>query len=658
MYKGHSRKRSVCMTVFVIAVIITLIAATFFPSYASAAPKVSDGNTTGSYVQNLGDNSSTRYAGRVWTDKTVYTEDAIFAGDVGNVTIQNDSDFLVAYSALATTQNITGKSSVPVDVVFVIDNSNSMDDPIEDRPWWEGQAPSRLESTVDAVNASIATIMESHPDSRVAVVLYGSNARTLMPLGHYSASTSGQHRGDYLWYSSDSDFWGNTDTTFGSVASNSNLEMTYDVRGTNIHSGVDTGMDILKGATNIGEGASKHVPALVLLSDGAATYAGSGNWWDPSGSQGIGSTPSVTFSMETAMHAQYQKQLVNNHYGVDADADNSCKIYTIGMGIEQLSGSERNIARLALNPGTYITGNNDEANAMETAWNSYLRGQNPTMRYPADTDSWGNIEYSNYTFRHPSSGDISTIAYNDGYYSAENAEDVTNVFDDITNEIVSASAQAPTHIEGDPLESGYLTYTDPIGEYMEVKDIKSIIYGGEQFTQKSSSTDGNTTTYTFEGAKIESPVYGELDVSSIIITVTKDGDGNETLTVKIPAAAIPLRVNTVDIDENGVITNTNNNAYPARILYTVGAREGVDLDTLKGVSDDYISANMTEDGQKVNFYSNKYSGNTQNNKTVGDAKVTFTAAETNPFFFIQEDTPLYTAENTYSLLFPDNLLRR
>ena len=69
-------------------------------------------------------------------------------------------------------------------------------------------------------------------------------------------------------------------------------------------------MDILKGATNIGEGASKHVPALVLLSDGAATYAGSGNWWDPSGSQGIGSEPSVISLWETAMHAQYQKQLV------------------------------------------------------------------------------------------------------------------------------------------------------------------------------------------------------------------------------------------------------------------------------------------------------------------------------------------------------------
>lgn len=604
---------------------------------AFAADKTSDGNTTGSYSQNLGDNSSTRYAGRVWTDKTVYTEDATFTGDVGNVTVQNDSDFLVAYSALATTQNITGKSSVPVDVVFVIDNSNSMDAELNNQQ-------TRLEATVAAVNTSIAAVMDSHPDSRVAVVVYGSSAHTLLPLGHYDPMPSGNY------ISVSGDFSGNNSsyTDFHAVP-NHTLNMEGSERGTNIHMGVDAGMDILKRATDIGEGASKHVPALILLSDGAATYAGSGNWWDPSGSQGIGSEASVTFSLETAMHAQYQKQLVNNHYGVEADADTACQIYTIGMGIEQLSGSQRNIARLALNPGTYITENNDEANAMENAWNSYLRGQDPTMEYPSGTILGWITTYSDYTFHHPGSGDISTIAYNDGYYSAENAEDVANVFDDITNDIVSSSAQAPTKIEGgDPLKSGYLTYTDPIGEYMEVKDIKSIIYGGEQFTQKSSSTDGNTTTYTFEGATIESPVYGELDVSSIEISVTKDDNGNETLTVKIPAAAIPLRVNTVDIDENGAVTNTNNNAYPARILYTVGVRDGVDLDTLQGVSDDYISSHLTEDGQKVNFYSNKYSGNTQNNKTVGDAKVTFTAAETNPFFYVQEDTPLYTAPDTDS----------
>lgn len=217
MHKFLSKK-SVYATVFIFAIIIAMVATTFFPSYAAA--KTADGNTTGSYAQNLGDISSTRYAGRVWTDKTVYTEDATFSGDVGNVTVKNDSDFLVAYSALATTQNITGKSSVPVDVVFVIDNSNSMDDSVGG-----GSRQSRLEATVEAVNTSIATIMESHPDSRVAVVLYGSSAHTLMPLGHYSASTSWQHNGDYIWYESDtyySGYYGEyvTDTTFESVANN------------------------------------------------------------------------------------------------------------------------------------------------------------------------------------------------------------------------------------------------------------------------------------------------------------------------------------------------------------------------------------------------------------------------------------------------------
>ena len=650
----------------ILAVSLAMPAGTAF-----AADKTSDGNTTGSYIENLGDNSSTRYAGRVWTDKTVYTEDATFTGDAGNVTVQNDSDFLVAYSALATTQNITGKSSVPVDVVFVIDNSNSMDESVGG-----GSNQSRLEATVEAVNASIATIMDSHPDSRVAVVLYGSSAHTLMPLGHYSASTSWQHNGDYIWYSSDTS-WTGTDTTFGSVANNQNLEMTSGNRGTNIHMGVDTGLDILKNAEDIGEGASKHVPALILLSDGAATFSGSSDWWNPSGSEGSGSATNNAHALKVAMNAQYNKQQVNQHYGIeDSESSTACKIYTIGMGIEQLnSGRDRSDyyrAQMALDPGTHLTDNNDVANAIEDAWDWYINGKEVQTgpSWDPNYETTYTPELNGYTFEHPSTGDISTIAYNDGYYYAENADDVANVFDDITSDIVSASAQAPTQIEGgDPLHSGYLTYTDPIGEYMEVKDIKSIIYGGQQFTQKSSSPEGNTTTYTFTGDKIESPVYGELDVSLIEITVTKGDDGNETLTVKIPAAAIPLRVNTVNIDENGAITNTNNNAYPARILYTVGAREGVDMDTLEGVSDDYISANLTEDGQSVNFYSNKYSSNTQNNETVGDAKVTFTAAETNPFFYVQEDTPLYTAENTNSpatsvqnddtlLLFPDNLLRR
>ena len=157
------RKQRILSGILAVLIVVALAVGLMPNDQVYAAEKTSDGNTTGSYTQNLGDNSSTRYAGRVWTDKTVYTENATFSGDTtgGSITVNNDSDFLVAYSALATTQNITGKSSVPVEVVFVIDNSNSMDDSVGG-----GSGQSRLAATVEAVNTSIATIMESHLSSQ------------------------------------------------------------------------------------------------------------------------------------------------------------------------------------------------------------------------------------------------------------------------------------------------------------------------------------------------------------------------------------------------------------------------------------------------------------------------------------------------------------
>ena len=128
----------------------------------------------------LGADDSTQYAGRIWTDKSVSEDDVSFDGvDGSGAVINEDEDFLVTYSALATSQTVTGKANVPVDVVFVIDNSNSMDASISGDQ-------SRLEATVEAVNNSIDQIMNSNSESRVAVVIYGLNAATVLPLGHYS----------------------------------------------------------------------------------------------------------------------------------------------------------------------------------------------------------------------------------------------------------------------------------------------------------------------------------------------------------------------------------------------------------------------------------------------------------------------------------------
>ena len=252
-----------------------------------------------------------------------------------------------------------------------------------------------------------------------------------------------------------------------------------------------------------------------------------------------------------------------------------------------------------------------------------------------------------YTFNHPRTNDITTIAYNDGYYSAEKAEDVTNVFDDITSSIVTSRPQVPTEVTGDnPVSDGYITYTDPIGEYMHVDSMKSLIWAGQEFTDPAQVDDNGTVTYTFQG-EINSPAYGVHDVSEIQIKVTTDQDGKETLEVKVPASAIPLRVNTIRTNPDGTIENTPNNAYPLRLVYGVSQNEDVidengiiDTDV---VTEEYLADN-TFNG-KVNFYSNQYSGKKQGNTTVGDAKVEFTPAESNPFYFMQENTPIYLDEN-------------
>ena len=84
------------------------------------------------------------------------------------------------------TTTTTSEKSVktPLDVVFVLDVSGSMNDNDKDK------------TMVDSVNSAISTIMQENPDSRVGVVAYSSkenssysnnsNAITLLPLGKYT----------------------------------------------------------------------------------------------------------------------------------------------------------------------------------------------------------------------------------------------------------------------------------------------------------------------------------------------------------------------------------------------------------------------------------------------------------------------------------------
>lgn len=669
-----------------------------------------DDDTRGTYTTYLNDETSdeltTEFSGRVWADKTVTTDDQTFSGDVGSaITVQNDSDFLVTYSALATTQSITGEAQSPVDVVFVVDFSGSMISNVMN------DNESRLANLLDALNSSINTLMEANEYNRVAVVCYSglpkqnknrtvTASQVLVPLGHYDVKDT------YFTCSNANAVasGGNVNVSWN-VGTNSGSHTIYTEDATNTQMGLYTGMNLLTQCTTtetIDGTEVKRVPAVIHLSDGNPTVSSdSQTWWAPDNNSnngnGVVRWPSAGNSMKALMTASYMKKEIDVHYESQNDEDYRVKVYNIGMGLTEIyqeasdsvggfPAAAQASADITLNPGEVLENlnyayRNDEYSQdiggnkynapsvyeysivgdIENAWNLYTSNQTLTMEILYSISGTGNQWnphgdfYEKYTFKHPNNGkDINTLNYVDKYFAADNASDVTDVFEQIVSDITMSTPQVPTQIESGAAidQSGYITYIDEIGDYMEVKNVKNLIFSGTNFTNPTKTTSGNTTTYTFRG-KIDSPVYGQQNADDIVITVTsnKDNTGKmtQTLTVKIPASAIPLRVNTVELDSSGnVKDHKTNNAYPVRLCYTVGVQDGVkntdETVDLSKIDDAYKQANTGTDG--LYFYSNKYTGDIkcEDQETAGNAYVEFTPAKNNPYFYVQESIPLYTDE--------------
>ena len=93
----------------------------------------------------------------------------------------------MTYSALATTQEITSLPKVPVDVVFVLDLSASMNwgqhaEEAEGTNDEEACENSRIKAMVDALNASIEELVKDNPENRIGIAVFNGTAKTLMEL--------------------------------------------------------------------------------------------------------------------------------------------------------------------------------------------------------------------------------------------------------------------------------------------------------------------------------------------------------------------------------------------------------------------------------------------------------------------------------------------
>lgn len=645
------------------------------PGRAAATPggaRVADADTRNSYMENLGGADSTLLDGRIWSDKSVSTESLTFTGDAGSITVENDADFLVTYSALATSTQLIQETTAPVDIVFILDFSASM-------AWGQyengagtvtDQAGSRVQAMVDAVNNAIGALVAADPRSRVGIVCFNRGAQTMLDL----TAVTPRPDGDYLEITRWNATPGADDGNRGNVQVTCNINsatLPLDSY-TNIHAGLFAGMQMLARATDLtveinGEDVTR-VPNVILMSDGAPTTfsaASGGGWW-----QGITNTPIGTGDNSNPhsgngflplVTAGYLKQAITDHYYPNPAEGQAARVYTIGFMTSQQSAGMSAMADLVLNPAAHWNAQNaytatgvPQVDAVNTAWQDYHAGGTPDVQY---TTSQGP---QNYAVDQAPGGAPASVRYNDAYCPADDADDLWNAFNQIINSITSA-AKGPTEVtDNDPVHSGYILYNDPLGPYMELKSLQAVIWAGVEFRLEDGfapaaepQPDGTTRWVytghleTADGGKtFDSPVYGRGNIDDILITLIGEADGTQRLRVAVPASAIPIRVNTVTLNaEQEPIDNVSNNAYPLRVCYTVGLQadaqnpDGTLNTAAGGVSESYLAAH-TVDGQ-VLFYSNLYTGQVQGQDTVGEATVQFSPADSNPFYFIQQDTPLY-----------------
>lgn len=616
-----------------------------------------------------GDNAgdSTRNTGRIWTDKSVYTSDVQLTSQSGETTFEIENDegtALVGLSALSSAANISGQTTInqPLDIVLVLDVSGSMDNDlssgwvysatynINENSWttYFVQNEDGSYSEVDRittggwipqfshweVDGREVTPMTSADDTSSGhVQFYTRRWETMSKMdalknavNSFISATgaenaqitnpNNQHRialvkfaGDQMRYSIGDDTYrdGGYNYNYTQVVSDFSTDttaLTNDVEG--LHAAGATAADYgFTLADGVMEGG-RH---------GSATYTGAR---DNAQKVVIFFTDGEP-NHDNGFNGGVAASAVNTAYRLK---QNNVSVYSIGV----------------------MTG----ADPSDTSgdFNKYMNAV--SSKYP---DAQVNDGWNRFSLSDP-------VGDTEYYYAADSSESLNAIFEAIRDSFGSSATspiESNDNIGGEPV--GYLTFTDTLGDYTEVKNFKSIVFAGEEFTQVSANTsdDGSITTYVFQGSvdngNDEGVVYpGSHNLSDIEITVThgttmQQGD---TVEVQIPSTMLPMRLYTAESNTvDGETTTTTDvlPAYPIRVYYTVGLKNDLvdaegNLDASQ-IDGGYIESHTDAETGNVYFYSNDYDGN-----NVGTTTASFTPATTNSFYYFTADTPLYTSKST------------
>lgn len=494
-------------------------------------PRVVDPSTFNSW-QKLFPENNTEQAGRVWTDKSVFTSpDGIGKlvdanGNDYNLTmLDKDNNFLIALSVLASNKAIVGYSYAPTDTMLILDVSASMNN------------SGYVDELVAAANNALEELLELNRHNRVGIVLYsgnsvignssGSTATVLLPLDRYNAPTTGTNRGKFVIESSSD---GTKTVQVNSGVKNEagqTMSRTYKKvqGGTYIQNGVYMATEEFLSVSDVvipdGEhqaGAAR-TPIFVLMSDGTPTaatsnFAGQNNNNNTVGlgTSNLGDGGTVSDSVlqnaidfVNQLTSAYAMKVVDDKY-----VDTTPLFYTLGLG-----KNNQSLSSAVLDPKNFSNTN--------TLWANYIKVKNGSNMLVDIEDANRPDQTSVLKVEEIVSEDQKN--YVTKYFPASNANELTAAFDDIVKQIIIQSLYYPTLVQnGLHDHEGFVEFVDDIGHYMNVKEIKGIMlgntfYNGEHlaanFTEDDSVFFNEDGTYSEMGNNVVWSVMERIGIDDV-----------------------------------------------------------------------------------------------------------------------------------------------
>lgn len=593
---------------------------------ATATETVVDPGTAHTWETMLGTSEDgNRYAGRVWVDKSVYkngdTVTLNTSGQTGSafdVSLEEDEEFQVIFSALGSsmTSTTTTTSTGPMDVVLVLDNSDSMRTSTGNG--------TRMQRVINAANELIDSML-TNLDIRLGIVSYGAGANEVLSFGKYTDGVvlSGSSNGTISAYNQLT-----PSTLLGQSPRGYELN-------TNIQAGFDMAVDMLTSASE----TTGRNPVVILLTDGAANTAVDESFYDIS--QGTvrqeysSTTIHAGIALSTLLSNAYGKAKIEDYYGKKP------MVYGIGVDLSSNDGSNA-----IINPKVAFNSSNANRN-IRSAYNSFIEW---TTEDEVTIDGSGRTEFV-FDHNYPSgvgitdSDVIANINYVDICYDvATSVDELEIAFEQIYEELSSGvfnPISSTTTVEGATgVEDTPLIYVDKIGQHMEIKEIQAVTLFGASYGVVNNG-DG---TYTVQNVSGTNPTTNEVyDAEDIQIKVTEDSDGYQKLEIRINQEILPVILEKV-VDKSVADEHTatiNEFVYsPLRVFYTVGLSSDIllpngDIDATK------VSANANGE---VTLYSNAFGiMNKAENDVVtnGDAHVGFKPASANRYYYHQTNQDIF-----------------